>query len=521
MTLRAGSRRISEPDPCRPSARGRAMRVLSAALFAALLVASSAKAQDAIVLFKTPAKDGGVDLIVRGARPGDVVHLVVDASPDPDPAHLLFYGGGQSADGGGIARFHFSASDLPAAGGELFAQALTADLRSNVIPLREMPALFLLVDEAESRARVLRFDPTRGTLDPLLARLDADSAVSFIRYLPVAARDGSLVRSGADSSALSGAVLNSGERPIDLVAPVDQSMLLALTREDLPQGHAVIRLRLIETNPVTREIASIEIPRGGGRLVSAWLVSDVESRRTLIAERDGTLREVVLGAEPGRGVTIVPLAPQAGEELLNVMIHDNQVVVVTQPGPARSRRTAASRMLVFDLNERGDPVETVLDSVALGFEVAERPGGPAAFIALDSGQVEVVPLDARGEHALLALPEVRHISGGPDGNLFVLQQGGGSAVSRAAVSRIDAATLEVVPVPLLGLSLSSPATRFGVFGGRIDRVLHSWLYIVEPQTGPDATDDELLYAELDPADGRASSIVPLALGGRVRRIANR
>lgn len=516
MTLRGGNRRIREPDPCRLSAWERAMRVLSAALFAAVLAASSASAQDALILFKTPARDGGLDLIVRGARPGEAVQLVVDASPDPDPAHLP-YGLPRNADGGGIARFSFSASDISSAGGDLFAQAFTSDLRSNVIPLREMPALYLLVDEAESRARVLRFDPTRGTLEPLLARLDADSAVSFIRWLPVAARDGSLVRSGADSSALTGAVLNSGERPIDLVAPVDQSMLLALTREELPLGGAVIRLRLIETNPATREIASFEIQRGGGRLVSAWLVSDVESRRTLIAERDGKIREVVLGAEPGRGVTIVPLAPQTGEELLSVKIHDNQVVVVTQPGPPGSRRATTSRMLVFDLNERGEPVETVLSSVALGFEVAERPGGPAAFIALDSGQVEVVPLDARGEHALLALPEVRHISRGPDGNLFVLQQGGG-----AAVSRIDAATLEVVPVPLVGLSLSSPATRFGVFGGRVDRVLHSWLYIVEHQAGPDATDDELLlYAELDPADGRASSIVPLPLGGRVRRIANR
>lgn len=511
MTLRAGERRNSD--------RGRAgLRDLRGWLraFALLLVglvvaaASSASAQEALILFKTPAKDGGIDLIVRGAGPGDVVGLVVDARPDPDSARIPSEW--HRADPSGIARFSIPASAIATAGGDLFAQAVTSDLRSNVIPLRGVPALFLLVDDGGAGARVVRFDPTHGTLDPQLVGLDADSVLSLWRFLPIAARDGMLVRSGPDANALAGAPFNSGERPIELVSSVDpsMSMLLALTREDLPQGRAVVRLRLVETNPVTHEIASIEIPRGGGRLVSAWLVSDVDSRRALIAERDGTIREVVLGADPGRGVTILPLTPQANEELLKPAIHDNQVVVVTRPLSPRDRR-ATSRMLVFDLNERGDPVETVLDSVALGFEVAERPDGPAAFITLESGQVEVVPLDP-GQHPVsLSLPDVRRIARGPDGNLFVLQQG-----VEPAVSRIDAATLAVDPVPLLGLS--SGATRFGVFGGLVDRVRRTWLYVVQPQPSPNASDEELLYAELDPADGHAIGAVPVPLGGRVRRV---
>jgi hypothetical protein len=514
MTLRAGKRRNS--DRGRAGLRGflewlRAFAVLLVGLVAA---AASASAQEALVLFKTPAKEGGVDLIVRGARPGEDVWLVVDARPDPDPARGRVFA--LVADPSGIARLPVPASEIAAAGGDLFAQAGTSDLRSNVIPLREVPALYLLVDEAGASARVVRFDPTRGTLDPQLVRLDADSVLSFGRFLPVAARDGSLVRSGQDASPLAGAPLNSGERLLDLVSSVDQSMsmLLALTREDLPQGRAVIRLRLIETNPDTHEIASIEIQRGGGRLVSAWLVSDVDSRRALIAERDGTIREVVLGAEPGRGVTILPLTPQTSEELLKVAIHGDQVVVVTHPGPLRSRNIATSRMLVFDLNERGDPVETTLDSVALGFEVAERSDGPAAFITLESGQVEVVPLDPRQPTVTIPIPDVRRIARGPDGNLFTLQQGG-----VAAVSRIDAETLAVDPVPLLGLS--SRATRFGVFGGLVDRVRRTWLYVVQRQPGTDASDEELLCAELDPGDGHAIGAVPVPLGGRVRRVANR
>lgn len=513
MTLRGGMRRICNP------ARGRLSgwaRAAAAALLGIVVAASSASAQEALVLSPTPAKDGGVDLVVRGARPRELVQLIVDASPDPGPTSRL-YGDPQQADVLGIARFSFAADEIANAGGDLFAQALTSDLRSNVISLREVPALYLLVDEAEASTRVLRFDPTRGTLAPQLVRLDSDSVLSFARYLPVAARGGSLIRSGQDPTALAGAPLHSGERPIDLISWFDQSTLLALTREDLPQGRAVIRLRLIETNPRTHEIASIEIQRDGGRLVSAWLVSDVDSRRALIAERDGTIREVVLGAEPGRGVTILPLAPQSSEELLDVKIHDNQVVVVTHPGPMRSRRSNASRMLVFDLDERGDPVETVLDAAALGFEVVERPDGPAAFIALDSGQVEVVPLDPSHPRVLLSIPDVRRISPGPDGSLFTLQTRGDAA----SVARIDAETLAVDPVALDGLKGS--ATRVGVFGGLVDRVRRTWLYVVQqqPQTGSETADDELLYAELDPADDHPTGAFVVPLGGHVRRVANR
>lgn len=510
MTLRGGKRRSCEP------ARDhlpRWLRAMAAALLGLAFVASSAAAQEALILFKAPAKDGGVDLIVRGAQPGELVWLVVAASPDPDrtqnPVEPV------KANLVGVAHFPFAANQIPA-GGDLYAQALTADLRSNVIPLREVPALYLLVDESDAGTRVLRFDPIRGTLDPQLVRLDADSPLSIGRYTPIGARDGSLVRSGQDPATLAGAAMNSGERPIDLVSSPDQSMLLAMTREDLPLGRAVIRLRLIEINPDSHEIASIEVQRGGGRLVSAWLVSDADSRRALVAARDGTIREVVLGNEPGRGVTILPLTPQTSEELLKVAIHDNQVVVVTQPGPLRSRRTSTSRMLVFDLNERGPAIETVLSSVALGFEVVERPDGPAAFVALESGQIEVVPLDPRGEHALLSIPDLRQIARGPDGNLFVLQLG-----SEPAISRIDAAKLEVDPVPLVGLSSrTSRATRFGLFGGLVDKVRRTWLYVVQPQEGADADLDELLCAELDPVDGRGA-FVPLPLGGRVRRTANR
>jgi hypothetical protein len=508
MTLRGDTRRGTTKG-----AMQLLLRPFAVVVLAIVSTAMSASAQDALVLFKTRAKDGGVDLIVRGARPGDFIQLLTDVHPDPDPARALIKT--SNADGGGIARFEFSASDVAGVGGDLFAQAFTSDLRSNVVPLRVVPALYLLVDDVDQRARVLRFDPTRGTLDPRLVRLDADSVLAIGGYLPVAARDGSLVKSGPDASGVAAANLKSGERPIDLVASADQSLLLALTREDLPLGRTVIRLRLIESS-ASHEIASLEVLRGGGRLVSAWLVSDSDSHRALVAERDGAIREVVLGAEPGCGLSILPLTPQTSEELLKVAIHGDQVVVVTQPGPIRSRRAATSRVLVFDLNERGAPVETILNSVARDLAVVERPGGgAAAFVALDSGQVEVVSLDPDGDHALFALPDVRLLAQGPDGSLYAMQGGD------PAVVRIDPATLQVDRLPLLGLQKELPPRLFGVFGDVEGGTRRSWLYVVQP-LAERPEEDELLCVELDPVDSHPiSAIPPQQLGGRVRRALTR
>jgi hypothetical protein len=499
MTLRGEKRRMT-------------MRA-AVVVLAFVATAFSASAQDALVLFKTRAKDGGVELNVRGARPGDVVQLLTDVHPDPDPARALIKK--NYADGGGLARFEFSASDVAGAGGDLFAQAFTSDLRSNVVPLRVMPELYLLVDDVDARARVLRFDPTHGTLDEKLARLDADSVLAIGNFSPVAARDGALVRSGPDATGVAASTLKSGERPIDLVASSDRSIMLALTREDLPLGSSVIRLRLIESNAASNEIASLEILRGGGRLVSAWLVSDSESHRALVAERGGAIREVVLGAEPGRGLAILPLTPQTSEELLKVEIHGDYVVVVTQPGPVRSRRAATSRVLVFDLNERGEPDATVLNAVARDVVVVERPGGAAAFVALESGQIEVVALDPDGDHALLALPDVRLLARGPDDSLFAMQGG-----LDPAVVRIDPATLLVDRLPLLGLS-KQPARHFGVFGDVDGNLRRAWLYVVQPQGGR-ADEDELLCVELDPVDGHPlGAFPPQQLGGRVLRTLTR
>lgn len=482
-------------------------RTLAVGALAVFLAATSASAQDALVLFKTPAKDGGVDLNVRGARPGEVVQLLVDDRPDPDPTKYPRIPLFSNADGFGIVRFSVPANELTT-DHPLYAEAFTAELHSNPVLLREVPALYLLVDDVDQRTRVLRFDPKRGALEPQLARLDADSVLAIAQAIPFAARDGALIRSGRETAAYP---LNRGERPIDLVASADQSMLLALTREDLAQGGAVLRLRLIESDVASHEIASLEVLRGGGRLVSAWLVFHNDSRRALVAASDGAIREVVLGAEPGKGLTLLPLSPQASEELLKVDIHGDQVVVVTRPAGARNRRTTTSRVLVFDLNERSNPTETLLDAVAVDFEVAERAGGPAAFVALESGLVEVVPLDPDGDRVRLAIPEIRKLARAPDGSLFGLV-----GARDAAVVRIDPATLQIDPLANMGLTRA--ATQFGVFGDA--RGL--WLYAVVQVEGSLTEEDQLLCAELDPATGHPTgNVVIRPLGGHVRRVAQR
>src|SRR5262249_59424995 len=101
--------------------------------------------------------------------------------------------------------------------------------------------------------------------------------------------------------------------------------------------------------------------------------------------------EVAVGAEAGRGLRILPLSPLVREEMLDVRMLGDELVVVTRPGGAGARRAAASRMVVFDLNDRVAPVEVALDAVANSFVLVERQGVPTALISPESGDRPVLP----------------------------------------------------------------------------------------------------------------------------------
>jgi len=381
-------------------------------------------------------------------------------------------------------------------------------IRSNVVPIRDVPALFLLVVDSDERARVLCYDPILRTLETRLAQVDRDSVLAIAGSVPFAARDGDLLRGDTEATG----ALHLGEGLVDLVASADPSLLLALTREEVAAGRALLRLRLIEADAPAREIANLEVVRGG-QLVSAWLVSDLnDTHRVLIAERQGAIREVVLGAEPGRGLTILPLSPLVREEMLDVRMLGDALVVVTRPG-AGGRRATSSRMVVFDLNDRVAPIEVSLDAVANAFVLVERQGVPTAFVSLESGDVAVVPIDGGVEHpAALKIPGLRRIALGPDGGIYGLQSE--RPAGDAVAIRIDPTSLTSTLLAIPGLS--GGAVHFGVFGD----ARRPWLFAVQRRdpAGP----DELLCAELDPVEGRVVGVAPpVVLDGLVRRVASR
>jgi hypothetical protein len=489
-----------------------------AAIASACLLAVPSFAQDALAL-KRRIHDDRVSFIVQGARPGERVFVHFDEAPD---GGALTPNDFRIADGGGTARFDYTTVEVANAGRALYVCAFTGasdrpdPIRSNVVPMRDIAGLYLLVDDPDQRARVLCYDPILRTLETRLTQVDTNSVLAIVGSMPFAARDGDLVRNDSDSTG----AIHGGEHLVDLRVSSDQSMLFALTREDVAEGRALLRLRLIEADASAREIANLDVTTSG-QLVSAWLVSDsndthndTHTHRVLVADHQGAIREVVLGAEPGHGTTILPLSPLVSEDLLDVAMHGDQLVVVTHPGAAGVRRAATSRLVVYDLNERVLPVEVALDAIARAFVVVERQGVPTAFVTLESGEVAVVPLDSGVERpASLRIPDLRRIAVGPDGGIYGLQadRPRGDAVA----VRIDPTSLTFTTLAIPGLS--GRAIHFGVFGD----ARRPWLFAVQKRD-PAGPDEELLCAELDPVEGRVVSVPPpLALDGLVRRVASR
>jgi hypothetical protein len=486
------------------------------AIFTACLLAAPSRGQDALAL-KRWINGEKLSFIVRGARPGEQVFLHFDARADAEVATPNDFRNFRFADGGGTAHFDYPIDDF-ATVGRLYVRAYagsadrTGLIHSNVVPLRDVAALFLLVQDPDERARVLCYEPILRTLETRLAQVDRDSVLAIAGSFPFAARGFDLVRGDTEATG----ALHLGEALVDLVASADQSLLLALTREELAAGRALLRLRLIEADTPAREIANLEVGNlestRGGQLVSAWLVSDLnDTHRVAIAERQGSIREVVLGADPGRGLTILPLSPLVGEEMLDVRMLGDALVVVTRPG-AGGRRATSSRMFVFDLNERAATIEVALDAVANAFVLVERQGVPTAFVSLESGDVAVVPLEGGVERpAALKLPGLRRIELGPDGGIYGLQE---RPAGDAVAIRIDPTTLTSTLLAIPGLS--GGAAHFGVFGD----ARRPWLYAVQ-QRDP-AGPYELLCAELDPAEGRVVVVSPpVVLDGVVKRVAGR
>jgi hypothetical protein len=278
------------------------------------------------------------------------------------------------------------------------------------------------------------------------------------------------------------------EEPACVAATPDGSALLVVTREQLPGGRALLRLRLRDAKKLESEIGSLEVLRGS-RVIGARLVMPEDARRALlVSDSGGLIREVTLGVEPGRGMTFLPLAPDNSDELVDVRVTEDWLVAITRAKTPRGDDD--SRMLLLDLRTRAEPTVWPLPSRALHFELGTSGEAPVAVVTLADGRVEAIRLDdpLRGRSDV-RLPAADRLARSPlPSRLYVLSSQPGAA----RVYELDLDTLELTQLPFADLAGS--IEQFDVFGAPEAH----WLYVVEKLL----SDRERLWCcRLDPGSG--------------------
>jgi len=492
------------------------VRRLLAPLLAAVVIASTAlgAAAEELVLYRSNSK-AGLGFFVRGARPGE--RIVLLASSDGARA-ADFRLPDVFADATGGAFVPVDADALAAAESQrisvqAFVNRGSADapdiVYSNPALLRDPPLLWLVVERADSASQVLRFDAELERLDEIRrGPARRDGVVSALGASAIVKEESAL-------APLDGGAIHrflGGEEPIDLAAIADQSALVALTREAVGDGHTLLRVRLLDYAPIGigREIGSFEVLRSASRVLSAWLVADDDSHRFLVADRSGLVREVMLGEQLMRGVTLLPLAPDGREELADCALTGDWLAVTTRVvGGAHGH----GRLFVVDLARRAAPTEYALAARPRDLALQAGPDGLAACVATDAGRIERIAL-ADGARRTIELPGVARLATSHDRRLLYAAASDGSGGAALFVLGPDVASARRLPFGDLARGL--PEMGLLEWGER------EWLWFVErrflpaPPVGA-VVDDQLWWAEIDRDDGSLKGAVGVQpIGGRLR-----
>lgn len=489
------------------------------ALLAALsLLTPVAAAADELVLYRRSSDDGAVTFFVRGARAGETVVLVetVDGISRPLVADV--------ADANGGTFFFFGFDDAA-----WLQQPQSVALRavversgtggpevvdSNPVLLRDPPLLWLVVERDDSSSRVLRFDAEQETLDEARrSRQRRDGRLTPRGDGAILQEDAALVALGSGGSTR----FQRGEEPLDLALTPDESALLALTRETTGDGATLLRVRMLDAGQLATQIASFELLRSSSRVVSAWLVAGDDSHRVLIAEREGSVHELVLGTALTRGITLLPLADGGREEIVDCVVAGDWLAVTTRD---LASGRGGGRLFVVDLARRDRLVAHALAGRPLELVAMTGDGGPAACVALDNDSVVRIAF-ADGARSQLDLPGVSDlVAGGAGRQLYAAARSvGGDGTAIFAIDPALASARLLAPLGELGRSLQ----ELGVVASGE----REWLFVIErrfaaSKPGSASVDDHLGWVEVDPRDGSPKGDARfLALGGRLRGLAAR
>ncbi|MSR47743.1 MAG: hypothetical protein EXS13_11895 [Planctomycetes bacterium] len=484
---------------------------------------SAASAADGLELYRR-SEDGVVNFFVRGARPGEEVLLAVT-----NEIGQVFIGAA-TADPTGAACIQIAlpldARELPRSTLLVQAQVYRGALQpivSNVVELcdpallwSDLPLLWMVIERGDSSSTVLRFDAMQRSLDEIRrGRGRRDGVLAASGATAVIKEDGTLI--ALDD--LTVATFPDGEEPINLALTADDAMAV-LTREAVGDGRTLLRVRLLDAAQINREIDSFEVHRTSSRLVSAWLVAAEDSHRVLVAERSVGVRELVLGESISPGVTLLPLAADGREELVDCAVMGDWIAVTTRMLNGRD-----GRLLVADLTRRTAPSEHALHGRPVGLALAGGDAGPAAFVAIDGGpvgggSVERIAL-ADGARQSIELPGVVRLAASRSGDhcfaLASTERGEGAALYSLSSELGSAVTLATFGP----LARSVPELGVIAANGR------EWVWLIErrfvaTRPGGAQVDDQLWWTEVHPTTGaELESASRRAVGGRVRGITSR
>ena len=504
--------------------------LLAVRVLVALVVLGSpgfAALEPGLVLYRgtsTRENTGEVHLFVRGAEPNAPVTMILRTGMSPtDPSTALPAG---VADARGCLHVPIKLDEFQGLDPDVLLTVQAHSVRdgnrveSNPVFLTEIQSLYLLVQPNEPNPRrsvIWRFDgvsnfPMRweqgSTNRQLPTMTPGPDGAAF------SARQDSLFRFDPGTVRPEVVTELNEERFLDLAVTPDGSMMLALTSQQLDDGHSLLRLRAMDATALEFGPA-LQLHRTNSRVIRAEIVAADDSRRAFVADTSdggpGKILECFLGDQLRTGAWMNPSIELSGERL-HAVESAGPFLVAT----LRSLDDPSGRLVVFDLQARERLPEARLSARPLDLQVIRHATGYRVLVLTEGGILHVYELDSGADATLdlepvrVRLPAARQIAAA-DGFRWAYALSGAATARILRVDLDNVGRAEVLPV-----EISSRAHRIGVLrSGSAHR-----LFVVDPMDAV-GLEDSLLEWDLESTSGEPYTEKPARrteLNGLVHRV---